>query len=601
LVWKKVNNADAGTSTKFGGNDLDKVSDLFSGVDVDDVDINSDFTTRSGKRKLRNPANTFDYIEATSAIVADRTVTEPLLTGDDTRVYQAHSQALTNKTIDLDLNTLPHFETAAYYTVYIAGSTVKCRDNILGTIVSSSATNPEIPIQFAIDNGIGKRVYVANGSYNLNAAFTGFNIDVDSADMHLYLDPRAILNVPSGYSGSVIIFNDGASLTTVEGGRINDPGLTRAYTGIYMHNTGATTAGVNSCKVYNMYIRNANRGIYLHTEGVAPKGWINGNTFRDIFIDRTITHIEFNQVAGSFGINRNSFFNLGLQCESGVSNDVSVKNVAGRMNEFYAVKVWDIEAGAKRCTITEKAFDTVIVGGLMTGVAAYYTDLGHRTRVIADEATRSNNPVVYEMPDVKKTGVMQGHNANGDGLLLAVTSVGGANNTDVTDGLFYRYSTGAVSGNNAGFRYTAAIAYRQWEPYWKSQFRLNTTTNARVWIGWKSVGAEPAGDDDLNAASGFMVGCRAADTTFMNIRNDGTGATVYTATSITKDTGIHIVELFADEINNRFGYDFDESGTITWFTTDIPAQTTGLMPHFGVETTAAEDKQLDRFYQIIRT
>ena len=43
MTWKKVNNADAGTATKFGGNDLDKVSDLFSGVDVDDVSTNVDW------------------------------------------------------------------------------------------------------------------------------------------------------------------------------------------------------------------------------------------------------------------------------------------------------------------------------------------------------------------------------------------------------------------------------------------------------------------------------------------------------------------------------------------------------------------------------
>lgn len=43
MTWKKVNNADAGTATKFGGNDLDKVSDALSGVDVDDVNMLCDF------------------------------------------------------------------------------------------------------------------------------------------------------------------------------------------------------------------------------------------------------------------------------------------------------------------------------------------------------------------------------------------------------------------------------------------------------------------------------------------------------------------------------------------------------------------------------
>ena len=43
MTHKKVNNADAGTSVKFGGNDLDKWSDFASGVDVDDYNINVDW------------------------------------------------------------------------------------------------------------------------------------------------------------------------------------------------------------------------------------------------------------------------------------------------------------------------------------------------------------------------------------------------------------------------------------------------------------------------------------------------------------------------------------------------------------------------------
>jgi hypothetical protein len=44
MTWKKVNNADAGTVTKYGGNDLDKYADALSGVDVDDVAIAMDWT-----------------------------------------------------------------------------------------------------------------------------------------------------------------------------------------------------------------------------------------------------------------------------------------------------------------------------------------------------------------------------------------------------------------------------------------------------------------------------------------------------------------------------------------------------------------------------
>ena len=150
MTHKKVNNADAGTATKFGGNDLDKWSDFASGVDTDDYDINSDISFRTGKRKLRNPANTFNYIEATSAIVADRTVTEPLLTTNDTRVYQAHPQTLSNKIMSEVTNSIG-VTGAAKYTVFKVGSTYYAKNGETG-VIDDSDTDPTSVIQFALDN-----------------------------------------------------------------------------------------------------------------------------------------------------------------------------------------------------------------------------------------------------------------------------------------------------------------------------------------------------------------------------------------------------------------------------------------------------------------
>ena len=55
---------------------------------------------------IQNPANTFNYIFQSAAIAADRTVTLPLLTGNDVMVTEDFTQTLTNKTIDGDLNTI---------------------------------------------------------------------------------------------------------------------------------------------------------------------------------------------------------------------------------------------------------------------------------------------------------------------------------------------------------------------------------------------------------------------------------------------------------------------------------------------------------------
>ena len=106
MSFKVVNNADAGTVTKHGGNDADRVSQLFNGSDVGIPDINSSFRYRSGKLAVRNPANSFSYNIVGSAITADRNLTLPLLTADDTLVTLNLAQTLTNKVISGATNTI---------------------------------------------------------------------------------------------------------------------------------------------------------------------------------------------------------------------------------------------------------------------------------------------------------------------------------------------------------------------------------------------------------------------------------------------------------------------------------------------------------------
>lgn len=55
---------------------------------------------------LNNPGNTFKYVITPAAIAADRTLTLPLLAGNDTAVCEAFTQTLTNKTIAGASNTL---------------------------------------------------------------------------------------------------------------------------------------------------------------------------------------------------------------------------------------------------------------------------------------------------------------------------------------------------------------------------------------------------------------------------------------------------------------------------------------------------------------
>lgn len=182
MVWKIINVDSPGNADVYGGDDIKKIMRLLSGYDLksddtsDEVNITTDTSFASEKFrikspttgfnyifrgqeidadriislplmtddgeislsatgaindwgdflqifrhqniKLMNPANTFGYILNSSAIAANRNVTFPLLTADDTLVTLNATQTLTNKTltsptitamtINTDSNTLKH-------------------------------------------------------------------------------------------------------------------------------------------------------------------------------------------------------------------------------------------------------------------------------------------------------------------------------------------------------------------------------------------------------------------------------------------------------------------------------------------------------------
>ncbi len=128
MVWRTVTPSFAGDSQHFGGIDVNKIASLFSGtLDVDNVDINSNFTLRSGKGKIRNPANTFSYTIAGSAVVADRTITLPLLTANDTVAVLALPQTFTGAKAfdtyhDIKEITAPAAPAATYHRIYVDAS-----------------------------------------------------------------------------------------------------------------------------------------------------------------------------------------------------------------------------------------------------------------------------------------------------------------------------------------------------------------------------------------------------------------------------------------------------------------------------------------------
>lgn len=141
MVWKTVTPSFTGDTQHFGGVDINKYANLFNGVlDVDSVDINSNFTFRSGKNKIRNPANTFSYIITSSPILGDYNLLLPAITGNDTvavlGLSQIFSAAKTFDThIDVKQIAAPGSPGVPYHRLYvdIADGHLK-RKNSAGTI-----------------------------------------------------------------------------------------------------------------------------------------------------------------------------------------------------------------------------------------------------------------------------------------------------------------------------------------------------------------------------------------------------------------------------------------------------------------------------------
>ena len=99
-------NIDAHTSTKITINAKGQLNSNL--VYTDQINTYGDFaqTFLDDQFFIQNPAGDFEYQFVAAAIIADRILNLPLLVGTDTLVAADFIQTLTQKTIDLDSNTL---------------------------------------------------------------------------------------------------------------------------------------------------------------------------------------------------------------------------------------------------------------------------------------------------------------------------------------------------------------------------------------------------------------------------------------------------------------------------------------------------------------
>jgi len=102
-VWTGAEYQVTNPTTIVNGSNLSPTSD--NAFDLGSVDFrykNAHFggSVITTGLKIQDTSETHQYIFAVNELTADRTVTMPLLTGDDTFVFEAHTQMLTNKTLE---------------------------------------------------------------------------------------------------------------------------------------------------------------------------------------------------------------------------------------------------------------------------------------------------------------------------------------------------------------------------------------------------------------------------------------------------------------------------------------------------------------------
>jgi hypothetical protein len=149
MTWLTITGAGVTTATKFFGDAMNGISNLFNGVDVSvvtgagpvEIHNNVIWTFNQANLKLFNPARTFLYKIQTAAIVADRQLNLPLLTGTDTVAVLALQQAFTNKTLsDSTVNFISAGDPAKILALSLTGITTG--NTRTWTVPDSSGTIP---------------------------------------------------------------------------------------------------------------------------------------------------------------------------------------------------------------------------------------------------------------------------------------------------------------------------------------------------------------------------------------------------------------------------------------------------------------------------
>lgn len=163
-----------------------------------------------------------------------------------------------------------------------------------------------------------------------------------------------------------------------------------------------------------------------------------------------------------------------------------------------------------------------------------------------------------------------------------------------TSGIRAEWTTGAVTGNQAGIRTTGAITRANNNP--RLSFKINySTTNVTAFVGFTS---STSGFDNstnpLQDKHGIGFRMSSAETNIRFMSNDGTGPSTHSDLSPNTAVaagGTHTFELYTNDAGVTWHLELD--GTDNTRSTELPGTGTDLAAAAWVETREAAAKNMD--------
>lgn len=109
MSWSTITGAGTTTATKFFGDVMNKINNMLNGTDITDtVSIHSNvtWTFKGSALKVRDSDDSHSYTFVGDNLAANRTITLPLLGGNDVMVTADYVQTLTNKKLQDSTTTI---------------------------------------------------------------------------------------------------------------------------------------------------------------------------------------------------------------------------------------------------------------------------------------------------------------------------------------------------------------------------------------------------------------------------------------------------------------------------------------------------------------